>query len=787
MQQPSSFSPQPSALHVPSAIERDAFLWMQGRMVELLLRHAMGRFRKTFGDRIGDQEQANDPRLERYRTLAVLFYLRDDLFNSILPRIKRRLSFLAPREVLVEELPPRGRIDWGRTATASWRDRPGEVPLEVRTRQRRRHFATPENLLTVATLLEYRAAVATILDLEATRPSAQAVTHPLQEIIDMCTRELAFPQFAGLVRDSEAIIAGYDRQTTLDLEEAVAANLLPGRNSAYDDLLTWRNRLAALRLLNRTEALEPQPMLGADPSRDNYLYQLWLLYEIGELLQQRGALLAWDQAQMWLTFTWGEGEEQRRYRLQHDQAIADNPTEWHNAPGVRPDFYVERLDRQQVRDDSQNVIWREPGYVLDAKYYRPHNDDPKAPSGPIKRMIADLQLTGERHGALLFAFHGAAPTDGVLMPETATRPNTMRAQFIQPDVHIDLLRVQPELVEHNAIIQQRLVAILDKVHDTLKQPIPVRCHGVFLDSLSADAQGALASSVGLRWRDNSLVNVPLDDMLVCPKPHIAPWRVDLVSHQSDCCVNGALCHIKQQQGAAKPQRLTSLDSIAQAIRTADDGSDDATVADIATRQVLVITRRYAQLLQPNIAHYRQWISDELDVGDHFETSPLLNDTQRETLALARFLWEQIEHIKASNFAGPTLLFTGVLEEIIRITLYKYSPPLCDASGKPLMQTLGTIGNAKGYGGTNWGILDQAIAQGGYWQAQISPQQSLSLSVWVDMIKKMSYIRNDAAHKANVNRKSFQTLITLYFGSPMSGIGVFNGLLLAWHSANHTIT
>jgi hypothetical protein len=160
----------------PTEQERDAFLWMQGRMVELLLRHDVQRFAATFGEQTADE--GAHPLLARYRDLAVPFYLREELFSSILPRIKRRMSFAAPRETMIEELPPRGRIDWGRTITASWRDRPGEMPLEVQTRQRRRHFATPENLLTVATLIEYRDAAQRLLDVEIANDGALAIRHP---------------------------------------------------------------------------------------------------------------------------------------------------------------------------------------------------------------------------------------------------------------------------------------------------------------------------------------------------------------------------------------------------------------------------------------------------------------------------------------------------------------------------------------------------------------------------------------------------------------------------------
>jgi hypothetical protein len=766
---------------IPTSEERDAFLWMQGRMVELLLRHDASRFRSTFGEHIADQLE--HPLLARYRDLAVLFYLRDELFDSILPRIKRRLSFVAPRELMVEDLPPRGRIDWGRTATASWRDRPGEVPLEVQTRQRRRHFATPENLLTVATLLEYRAAVQRLLDDEAIRDSAQAIRHPLNEIVDTCTRELAFLQFAGLVREASAIVEGYASTVTDDLEVAVVGNLLPGRNSAYDDLIDWRRRLKRMQLLDRTAAPTAQPMLGADPDRDNYLYQLWLFYELGELLQQRGVLIGWDYARMTMTFTWGQGDDGCTYRLQHDQAIAGGPAYWRGAPGVRPDFYVERVDRQSVCDDSGAILWREPGYVLDAKYYRPRDDDPKTPSEPIKRMIADMQLTSERHGALLFAFHGSTPdrlaTQGPDLQEGAIIPEPAGAHYIQPDLRIATWRVQPEPADYAQVTQRQLTEILDIMHAALKTHVEVRCHGVFLDTLSADAQGALATAAGLYWRDGQAVAENLDDLLVCPKPHIAPWRVDLVSLSRDCCANSSLCHIKHQPGAQKPQRLTALEEISKAIKRDTETGDETPVVEAATRQVLAITKRYAQLLQPDIATYRRWVRDELEIEDLFDTTPLLSDTQRETLALGRFLWEQIEHIKASNFAGPTLLFTGVLEELARATIYDCCGDLHDYRGKRLYRTLGTLGKCKDFGGTNWRILEQTIVQGGCWHEQIVTNQTLSFSRWIDTIRIIADIRNQAAHEAQVDQHDFHTLTTLYFGSSKSGIGVFNGLLLAW--------
>jgi hypothetical protein len=775
----------------PTPAERDAFLWLQGRMVELLLRHDAQRFGATFAEQQADMFA--DERLRHYRELAVLFYLRDELFSVILPRIKRRLSVAAPREMQTEDLPPRGRIDWSRTIADGLRARPGEPPLTVTTRQRRRHFTTPENLLTVVTLLEYRIAVQRVLDDEIVHNQAQALRHPLQDIVTSCTRELAFPPFAGLVRDSTAIISGHASQTVEELVAAVEANLLPGRTSAYDDLLAWRRKLAQLQLLDRTQT-EALPMLGSDPARDNYLYQMWLFYELGDLLQQAGRLVAWDVTGMRLTFTWGDGEDTCTYELQHDQGIAQH---WHDAPGVRPDLYIVQTDRQEVKD-GDTLIWREPGYVLDAKYYRPRPSS-KAPGDPVKRMIADLHLTGERHGALLFAFQGGPEpqqsdekADGTTdepdvdtmtqthKPLYKVMPNATGGQTTTPDVQVGVWRVQPVIDTSSQQVRHILHSLLDHVHQTLRERVEARCRGVFLDSLGATAHGALAAARDLMLRDGAAITETLDDLLLCPKPHVGPWRVDLVSLHHDCCTNPHRCHILHHDGAQKPQRLTRLEDVADAIRSVVSGDDkDAQIA-VATRQVLAVTQRYADLVQPDISHYRHWVRSNLDVGDLFDTTPLLTDAQRDTLALARFLWEQIEHIRATNFAAPTLLFTGVLEEITHITLYAHCRPLCNAqTGQPLQRTLGTLGHCKGHGGANWALLEADIVHGQHWNEQIAPQQTLSLSSWVDMIWKLSKIRNDAAHRANVGQKAFQSLTQLYFGGDMSGSGVMNGLLLAW--------
>lgn len=47
------------------------------------------------------------------------------------------------------------------------------------------------------------------------------------------------------------------------------------------------------------------------------------------------------------------------------------------------------------------------------------------------------------------------------------------------------------------------------------------CEGIFLDALSASERP------GISDRQGHPIGGPSDDLLICPKPHIGPWRIDL--------------------------------------------------------------------------------------------------------------------------------------------------------------------------------------------------------------------------------------------------------------------
>lgn len=125
-------------------------------------------------------------------------------------------------------------------------------------------------------------------------------------------------------------------------------------------------------LLGRDLEQQTSLTLGADPQCDNYLYQLWIFYELAALLREGGQLLADGLTfqPMRLRFRWQDCS----YELFHDQTVPLPVSSWqsiseveHHVPGVRPDFYIQRCDpsMQRVTADEK-LIWREPGLIWDA-------------------------------------------------------------------------------------------------------------------------------------------------------------------------------------------------------------------------------------------------------------------------------------------------------------------------------------------------------------------------------------------------------------------------------------
>lgn len=734
---------------------------MQARLVELLLRYDAPRLAAHFDER--PSGPLGDPRLARYRELAALWHLRGELFESVLPRVKRRLSFAAPRELRVEPLPPRGRVDWPQTAAASLRERPGQPPLVAHTRQRRRSFGTPENLLVAVTLIEYRQAAEQILAGELVSGGPTALRHPLHDIVVACERELAFPPLAGLIPEAERIVAGEGEHTPDDLQRLVTEQLPPGRTSAYDDLLAWRERLASLQLAADDGAPDAPPALGADPAQDDLLYHAWLFYELADLLRRRGRLVAIEGES--LSFTWGDEGEPRRYVLRHRPEL---PGRWKNGPSTQPGLSIEREGRACVRN-GEKLIWQEPGYVVAAAFAPMGADD------EVRRLLGDLQLAGERRGAFVYAcgYHNSvsspivpyviAPAEGLDVPA--------------PDAVVTVSQIAPIPGEEQGP-QSALEWLLDDAHTAIGPPLPITCHGVFLDTLSA------AERETLTGRDGRALRADPSELLICPKPHVGPWRIDLVSREQHCCRDPRLCHIIGQPGARPPVRppRTTEDLLRELGRLFETRSLDALdeeIVDAVARRVEAITRRFAEVAGDfgDVTVYERRLRD----AGMDRTLHLLGANERESLALAVYLVDKLDRVRASDFSAPTIHIARVLEREIqrRVMAIPGITPADFPHGKP---TLGALAGTRRKRPEVWAKIEAHLAS--VWDGHVDeadPAFVLTFDGFVQLLQPIVYARNQAAHTTPVGRQRYSDIFRDVCRGGTSRVGVLNALLLAWQS------
>ena len=128
--------------------------------MRLLLQHDAPLFRNQFRLFTAQSTLPPIPLLQQYDRYIKLRVLSNELLDDILPRIRRQLSLKTTHKRLLEESPTRGDIDWLRTIEHSWDQVPGQAPLLFTTRLRQRAMNTPENILTVAILLQLRQEIA---------------------------------------------------------------------------------------------------------------------------------------------------------------------------------------------------------------------------------------------------------------------------------------------------------------------------------------------------------------------------------------------------------------------------------------------------------------------------------------------------------------------------------------------------------------------------------------------------------------------------------------------------
>lgn len=255
---------------------------LQRRIARLLLRHDRRTFRGRFRELYARSKLPQPEALRAYDQFARLIGLADELFDDILPRIRRQLSFSATRLELDEEPPLRGQIDWRRTMERNVAERPNQPPMRFATTLRSRSFATPENRMVVAILLRYAQQLARLRGsaLFADAPLSAAEQREMTQLEERVRRELATPQLQELARDGDAA-------DVPDLVEQVSRRLRGGVNP-YSDLIVWWQRAEQQHLQTRSEqslgpVLQTQEQAGL-------LYQLWIALELVNMLAERGQL-----------------------------------------------------------------------------------------------------------------------------------------------------------------------------------------------------------------------------------------------------------------------------------------------------------------------------------------------------------------------------------------------------------------------------------------------------------------------------------------------------------------
>ena len=610
--------------------------------------------------------------------------------------------------------------------------------------------------------------------------------------MERCQRELAFPQFAGLRTQANQIIAGLDSEYPdgLSLALQVSNSLIPGSNSAYQDLIVWYQRLHNLQLLRRLPTSLSQDLIGSNPARDNYLYQLWIFYELVDLLteQQKLERIIYPKAKasIRLQFRWGPAENEVHYELRHDQAVPNPTASWattssrDQVPNVRPDFYLTRLNPPMLKIvHNEQQFWREPGIIWDAKYYRPF-DDQKVPAEPIKRMIADMALLGEEHGTLLFAFFRPdehdqpEPTSSAPTPSYTITPAQGFAQNVMPTQTVQLRQLQPQSPNQLTSVRQTLSDLLETAHTRLSQPRQIACHGIFLDTLSTSDRLPLLASYGIAANE-------LDEVVLCPKPHIGAWRIDLVHRGRQCCEDPHVCQIIGWPNRRKPIRplRTAADLLNELkhILAYTDELDDQTLARIV-QEVESLTRQFASL---NNIQWELYFNRVRDLGMR-KTFDRLDRYAQESLALAIFLTDQLDSINAPDFSAPAIHIGSVMERLLKERVFAGANLVNDLA-KPHNHTMGklTYLQQKPWADqANWDLILKHVAK--HWQTEITVNEmeySFDFIKFIRLLNRVKDARNTAAHVEPVSRTDYGAMQDLVCQMSPLGRGLLDVLLLAW--------
>jgi hypothetical protein len=476
-------------------------------------------------------------------------------------------------------------------------------------------------------------------------------------------RELAAPYARDLVE-----AAAHSEIDTLI--EQVTERLRPSPNP-YRDLIDWWQRLQQLGVgRSAGDARFTLASQRDDEKVDAWLYELWIALELVHFLNERQAIRPGDTAverdRLSFTFTWRGRRFRFRYNRQREESSGGDAG-WEHGPASRPDYTIERENFLQVRHEGR-LIWREPPFVMDAKYYLAGSDQART-HNPIKKLLGDMTLLDAGQGALFFPLL-PEPPEGEQVTRTVTRRAERHHAGRMVDMRIQLYHISPELPL--AILHERLQALLDYADKCLPERPEPACEGIWLDPDTLHASDR---------------PVPTQTIL-CPKRHIGANVFDLVDAEKDCNKNPLVCHVIGQ-GIVRPEvvRVTTREGLQkksdglrrrndEQLRKAEEASDEAKAEQMRTQifeGVGSAVEQYVRLrgdTQPIEDTFKNWIFG----ADYWDAGPrALAVETRNMLLSGEYVWYEYSKAALNDWAAPAIQYCRALEFEVRRRIYKHHP------------------------------------------------------------------------------------------------------------------
>nr|BBH86303.1 hypothetical protein KTC_10540 [Thermosporothrix sp. COM3] len=721
--------------------------YLQRRVVRLLLLHDGPLFYRKFRTFLTETAIAQVPLLQQYDLYIKLRTMCGELLDDILPRITRQLTLKTTQTMLQEDAPTRGEIDWPRTIEETLATFPGQPPVTFVTRLRNRSYRTPENLLMVAILQRVQAELQRVRqELQGDEALTRTERQFLAQSEEVLAKELSAPFSLGLRAEAAGVSLPL-------LISDVQAHLRPGPNP-YRDLLAWWERFTRFRF---GRMAQPEKALALTSERqdekvDAWLYELWIVLELLNLLHEEGALLTpsvrLSDEQMQCLFCWNGRQFRLWYNRQLD-TVTSYEAIWDHAPPTRPDYVIERAEPLEVRHQGR-LIWREPPVLLDAKYYS--GDQAADTHLPIKKLLGDMTLLGAKVGALFFPML-AEPEEPQQVTRTL-RPGESR-YVADREQCVHLYRLVPTMPV--AQLKERLRAVLDMATAQLpERPAPC-CQGVRLDPDTVNA---------------SAYRTP-GRLILCRKAHIGDEVFDLVDAEVDCLRNPRVCHVigqaivppvvmrsltdEQLMEKIRDFRQSNAARLKEALLQGDEEKAER-IRDHILGVVGQAVEQYVGIFGDTSdidENFKRWI-----FGEYWKTNRnCLSEESRKSLVSGEYVWRMLQGVTLPDWTAPAIQFCRCLEMELKRRFYY--PCENDYTLGRSGFTLGTLGffyRNRQKAGKNWETCCRRVrASGGDLAAFEAVVQRM-------IQERVSENRNKLAHEGTVERHVAESLRDSIIGS-----------------------